>query len=241
MRDKTSFIFTKSRCDTVLSLKEDLYDEMGVFPHQQTLLYKGGILNDDLSLSFYGIHDHSVLYLVPKKEKNMYIAKSFYYMDKLKHLLGMLSSAKSNEFDEIRSEIIDILNDPILKGFARIDDSARNLLKNAREVLRDTEKPISQGQKRLLASFTDRAYTQAESSPDGLRSLGKYLQEDEAEIESTHKETTNLPKTKGISTMPMPLCFQKEKKKVFRIAGEKIYLKTDQRSKDDEDNHYHNY
>jgi ubiquitin len=52
------------RNDTVLAIKEMLYDEEGIPPDQQRMWFAGTQLDDRLALSFYGIQKESTIHLI---------------------------------------------------------------------------------------------------------------------------------------------------------------------------------
>ena len=114
---------------TVANLKEKIKEKIGIEPNEQTLLFKGGILQDNIPLFQYDIQEGNVLTLftyLPIKEKENELLKLF-----IKTLTGkeiVLTVAPSFTIQKLKCEIQDREEIPsdqqrIIFAGAQLEDS----------------------------------------------------------------------------------------------------------------------
>ena len=61
---KVNFMLSIRPCESVKSLKDKIYEKMGLAQEMQTLLFSGETLLEDKTLEEYGIADKCVIFVV---------------------------------------------------------------------------------------------------------------------------------------------------------------------------------
>uniref|UniRef100_UPI0039E1FEA1 ubiquitin variant R10 n=1 Tax=synthetic construct TaxID=32630 RepID=UPI0039E1FEA1 len=64
LQDGTVIELEVEPSDTILEVKEKIYEKTGIPPEDQILIYKGKVLEDSKTLADYNIQENDVLYLV---------------------------------------------------------------------------------------------------------------------------------------------------------------------------------
>lgn len=169
---------------TVLSLKENLFNQTGYSASEIQLVYKGKILKDELSLSYYSISDNSQIYFVPlknsSKQKDTH-RKPTQMLNRLIRLIDELPNVPYEDYFTTIDEMNELINHPILQAFARINPEVQQIFADARDIMRNTEKPISKKEAYAAAFAKDQFFCQFDQSPDGLRILQSFYEESEEE------------------------------------------------------------
>lgn len=169
--------------DTVLSLKESLFELTGYNSGEIRLVFNGQVLKDEMSLSFYNIKDNSQVYFVPAKPKRNFISenqsKPYKMMNRLMKLLEDLPNTPAEDYSIVVSEIYEIMEHPVIQSFARINPDVKQIFADAKEIIANTERPTSRKTKDFIARSKDMVFDQFDQSPDGLRILQSFLEESE--------------------------------------------------------------
>ena len=198
------FVIRASRNDTVLSLKERITAKTGLYPQQQRLIYKGIILTDELTIGFYDITQNQTLYLAAYKNKQIHQKPE----EKLRQLISLtqqLEIAQPPKFNEIITEIKELVEDPILKGYSRLDQRAADAIQNAVETMETVERPQSRQTEQYLAKTTDYALSLVDSAPDGLRMLQSIIDDYSSDDDSNYNnKPTRVEYRPRIMTKPLP-------------------------------------
>ena len=171
-----------SQHSTILNLKEKIENEIHCFVEQQKLIFRGKILNNDLSLGYYGISNNSIIYIVITPEKIHNVSNPRFLIEKVKTLLQQIKSTKIHKRTKIVSEIKEILEKPTMIAFISFSKEAAEIAKEATEQIKMyyVEPEVEKSQ--LLAQQTDISLNQIEASSDGLRTLQHFYEE---ELEDT--------------------------------------------------------
>ncbi|OHS95976.1 Ubiquitin family protein [Tritrichomonas foetus] len=207
--DGSGFNVEFDMCSTVLSLKDFLANKTGYLSEQIRLVFSGQVLKDEMSLSYYKITTGSQIYFVPIIRKTPPHQKPYQLLNKMMQLLDKLPNASSSEYSLIVDEVNEILENPSVQSFSRINPDIEQLFLDAKEIIAHTERPISSKSKYFLAKAKDQVYDQFDQSPDGLRILQSFMEETEAyEDEFSNnqysKYLTNIHYKKSISSQPLP-------------------------------------
>ena len=199
------FVIRASKNDTVLSVKERITTKTGLFPQQQRLIYKGLILTDELTIGFYGISQNQTLYLAANKNKQQIHQKPEEKLKRLLSLTQQLEIATASKFNEILTEMKELVEDPILKGYSRLDQRAADAIQAAVETMDTIERPQSRQTEQYLAKTTDYALSLVESAPDGLRMLQSIIDDYSSDDDSSYSnKPTRVEYRPRIMTKPLP-------------------------------------
>ena len=196
------FTVTCDEYDTVFSLKEAIAAVTGVNPINQRLVFAGKILSDQLSLSFYKIGDGSRVFMVtqyPRKEK----PRPYQMLNRLLSLVEELPTVDASRYREVTSEIDAIIDEPFVRGVARIDSDVRQLLEGAEDALYLSRRPVSRKTKDFVARSHDIIMDQFDACPEGLRIMKGLIDADEDEYDS-EPQVTELNYRSKISERPLP-------------------------------------
>lgn len=218
--DGSEFRVTLMKTDRVYTLKEKISSELGLTPEQQSLVYRAKVLADDLSLSYYGIHDGSIVFLVPKKSARQSRPLPSQLVSRLFALLDSLPEVSSTQYQITVNEINELLKNPILKSASRINPEIQQILDDAEQTVKNSERPLSEKTIQFVAKNQDIAMAQFEASPDGYRILQSVMEEEQIEDEGTIPEYTNIQYPKRLNDRPLPNCWKKDS--VFQMAAKNI-------------------
>lgn len=181
--DGTSFNIDFDKYGTVLSLKEELFEQTGYNSDEIRLVFGGQVLKDEMSLSYYNIKNDSQIYFVPAKPSKVCSSekqsKPYKMMNRLMKLLEDLPNTPAEEYSIVVSEIYEIMEHPIIQSFARINPDVKQIFADAKEIIANTERPTSRKTKDFIARSKDMVFDQFDQSPDGLRILQSFLEESE--------------------------------------------------------------
>ena len=209
IRVKTSterpFVIRASKSDTIQSIKERITTKTGLYPYQQRLIYKGMVLTDELTIGFYGISQNQTLYLAPIKNKQLVNQKPEEKLRKLVTLMQQLDVASPYKFNEIVNEMKELVEDPILKGYARLDQRVADAIQSANDLMDSVDRPQSRQAEQYLARTTDYALSLVESAPDGLRMLQSIIDDYSSDEEpSYNNKPTHIEYRPRIMSKPLP-------------------------------------
>lgn len=208
--DGSWFNVEVNKYGTILSLKEIIYEKTGYIPENQRLVFAGKILNDEMTLTFYKISENSQVYLVPKKTPNLIPKqlssntiinprpKPIQLLNKMMMLLRKFRDISAEEYTTTISEITEIINDPTVQSFSRINEDAKQLLKDAQNIIANSERPMSQKTKYFIAKSKDFVFDQFDSTPEGFRILQSLVNED--------SESSRSSSLSSRSSSPLSAC-----------------------------------
>lgn len=201
--DNESFIVDISPSDTVMDLKERIAFQAGLKPAEFTLVYHGEILVDELSLNYYGIVYDTTVYLSMNKTQNKVGKKPQLLFQKLKRLVPMFNEASKKDYYRLYSEIKEIIENPLLIGFSRLDSDIYDYIMDVRELLDNSSRPSSGKTEMFLARSTDIALNQFDSSIEGLRILQSIMSDDysdeEIQVNYVDADVPTKPMTKPLT------------------------------------------
>ena len=195
---------------TVYCLKELVWKETGFLPNQITLVFSGSVLSDMMTLSYYGIHGGSAVYMVPKKDSKLTVRKNPKLMiQELKSLIDNLHRASVMKYREIIEDIRLLITDSALLAYCAISSEAKEAINQANFELENFQHPFGDETARSTAESTDATCRFIESSPDGLRFLQSILEDDiEEEVleieEFAFDCPTRIDYQLKISVTPLP-------------------------------------
>ena len=224
--DNPPFKVTCDQFCTVFSLKQQISNLMKLFPEQIHVVFAGQVLKDDLSLSFYKIRENSQIFIVIAKDSQPKPnrPRPYQMLNRLLQLLDELPNCEAEKFNIIIDEINSIMNNPIVQSFARINSDVQQLFSDAREVIANTERPVSRKTRQFIAKSKDTILDQFDSTPEGFRLIQSLVEESE-ESDSDGplpKPKTNLRYNKKISNKPLPNPWENtsaRKRSVFQNAA----------------------
>ena len=201
--------------ETIFSIKEKIYILSGFLPNQQQLIFKGKILIDDITLTYYKIQENSIIFLVPiKRDKSLKLGPTK-IIERIKELIKKLHKSNHFKYKEIISEIKNLISDSTLISFSSISREARDIINDATIEINSFETPFCDQSIKCIAQSTDLTLAQIESNPDGLRIL-KSIYEEDINFENPEKKIdfedsfTFIEYEKKLSEKPLPtICFQK--------------------------------
>jgi hypothetical protein len=189
---------------TVSSLKSLISTKSGLYPSQQRLIFRGTILLNEMSLSYYNITNGSELYFVPIPPPSQPRARPYHLLNKLWSLLDQLSSANSHRYLDIVSEIKQIIENPVIQSLSRIDAAVKDAIDDAWSLIETTQRPISAKSQTLRARGEDQLLDQFDNSPEGIRILQAALDEISDREIGPLPEPTKVRYSARISEKPLP-------------------------------------
>lgn len=196
------FNVTCDEYDTVFSLKESIAAVCGLNPINQRLVFAGKVLSDQLSLSFYNISDGSRVFLVPhfpRKEK----PRPYQMLNRLLSLVEELPTADSDRYMDVTAEIDAIIEEPFVRGVARIDPDVQQLLEGAEDALYLSRRPVSRRTRDFVARSHDIIMDQFDACPEGLRIM-KGIIDAEDDDDDSEPIPTELNYRSKINDRPLP-------------------------------------
>ncbi|OHS97213.1 Ubiquitin family protein [Tritrichomonas foetus] len=225
--DGTGFSVEIDKYSTVLSLKENISEKIGYSPEQQRLVFSGQVLKDDMSLSFYKIRDGSQVYMVPAKIKSTSHPRPYQLLNRLLNLLDEFPNVKAEDYTLVIDEINDIINNPVVQSFGRINSDVQQLFKDAQEIIENSERPLSRKTRDFIARSKDAVFDQFDSSPEGFRIL-QSLVDDSDDFDPSPPHRTNLKYKSRISARPLPDPWNSKPKKrtVFQNVAMRMSVPT---------------
>lgn len=180
-----SFIIPCRTSNTVLEIKEKITLKSGLYPYQQRLVYRGRVLNDEVSIGYYGITGNATIYLAPIKQNRSVRTKPEVMIAKLQDLC---IKYQTNHKNDTKLEIKELINNTLIISLARIDINASNILAAARELIEnDDESQQPDYIDEYVAKATDNAFNQIEASPEGLIVLQCLLNDAEAQLDDENE------------------------------------------------------
>ncbi|OHT09862.1 Ubiquitin family protein [Tritrichomonas foetus] len=204
-----------SRVDTIFSLKEQIMRQCFIPPQQQRLVFRGKVLCDDMTLGFYNINANDIVYLAIKHQK-VERPKASALLSRLFELVNTLGESSSTKFALAIDEINQILEHPVLKSAARINPEIQQILDDAAQAVKSSERPLSEKTLQFVAQSQDMTFAQFEATPDGYRLLQSVMDEEPAPTTSSRASGyTNIVYVPKISEKALPNCWKK-KKNVFQ-------------------------
>ena len=208
-----SFAVSCGAMSTVLELKEIISRRTGFLENQQRLVYKGKILSDNLSLSFYQIQNNATLFMVPVKRSPAKHQNPKEIIEKLRKLTNEIRIAPPNKVAQIANEIRDLTTNSFLLSYASINSEALQIIEEAQNEIEEAEQDVDSESAQYIAQANDITMNQIESSADGLRTLTSLLEEDLKEDAEKYDFTFDEPtvvseKPAKISDSPLPLLSQ---------------------------------
>ncbi|KAK8882616.1 hypothetical protein M9Y10_045258 [Tritrichomonas musculus] len=215
--DGTIMEVQASRIDTIFSIKEQIMRIIFIPPQQQRLVFRGKVLCDDMTLSFYNINPNDTLYLAILKKKDER-PKASTLVSRLLELVNSLPDLSSAKFNLAIDEINSILDHPVLKSTARINPEIQQIIEDATQAVKTTERPLSEKTIQFMAQSQDLTYAQFEATPDGYRLLKSVMEEEANQAsDSDNRDTgyTNVNYVSKLSEKSLPNCWKK-KKNVFQ-------------------------
>ena len=220
--DGTIFEVHASSLDTVYSLKEQIMQIIFIPPQNLKLVFRGKILCDDLTLSFYNIQPNDIIYVAviqPKRER----PKAPQLISRIFELINQLGELTSSKYVLAVEEINRLLEHPVLKAAARINPEIQQMMDDASQAVKNSERPLSEKTLRFVAQSQDLTFAQFEATPDGYRLLQSVMDEESPPSSASDKyydgsrgsSYTNIVYTPKISERALPNCWKK-KKNVFQ-------------------------
>lgn len=215
--DGTDLEVQASRVDTIFSIKEQIMRLIFIPPQQQRLVFRGKVLCDDMTLSFYNINPSDTLFLAILRKKPER-PKASALISRLLELVNSLPELSSAKFTLAIDEINSILDHPVLKSTARINPEVQQIIDDATQAVKTTERPLSEKTIQYMAQSQDLTYAQFEATPDGYRLLKSVMEEEANQVSDSDSRDygyTNVNYTPKLSEKSLPNCWKK-KKNVFQ-------------------------
>lgn len=191
--------------DIVLSIKQQIMPITGLKVDQQHIIFNGKLLENEMTLGYYMIHDNATLTLLSVRKKEEFKTRPSVFMKRLSDLIE-----KTNRFPsaELIQELSELVEDPVLCSYSKFNKKAKKLIEDAIVLIENFDISMSLKTAQAIASYQDLTITQYESTLDGLRYLQEQMASDELEEDIIHYDMpTNLSYEKKLSTAPLPKCW----------------------------------
>lgn len=198
------FVISASRNDTILSIKERITAKTGLYPYQQRLVFRGKVLIDEISVGFYTSTSNPTMYLAPIKEDRSVNRKPEMKLERLIYLTNLLTNITAEKYFDTVTEMKELIEDPILIAYSRINDLAMHSISMAQEALETIERPPSHQLENYVAKTTDYALSLVEAAPDGLRILQSFIEDTSSEEEPYSISPTVTNYQPKIMSKPLP-------------------------------------
>ena len=200
------FLLTISLSETVSNVKHRIEKERKIAHETQTLVAKGKVLQDDLSLAFYNIRPNTPLFV--KIQEKTESAKLAHLIDRLFELMSDFLTANDSRRVEVSIEITKIIENPHLIAYAKIHPRTARLIDESRFMIEEFQYMTSDKLSRVILDLQDLAITQYESSPDGIRVLQELMEDmEKSDVRLETNIPTNLNYKPVISSTKLPACW----------------------------------
>ncbi|OHT00495.1 ubiquitin 1 [Tritrichomonas foetus] len=206
----TKFKVSISLFQSTIELKKKIEENNNIPLAEQRLIFLGKLLSDDFSLAYYGIRDKSVIFLIAKKAQSPPRQTPSRQILRLTQLIEQYYNSKLNDYQEVLTEITEIIQNPMVKAAARINSEFQLKIEEAHEILQTAEHPISTKNVMFIAKAHDMTLTHFESTPDGFRFLQSLIKDEESlSAHSSFQIPTNLCYQTELSNKPLPQCWNR--------------------------------
>jgi hypothetical protein len=191
---------------TVSSLKDIISKKTGMYPSQQRLVFRGVVLANEMSLSYYNITNGSRIYFVPVAQQSAPRAQTCNLLHNLWPLLDQLSPGASCPCSDLRSRIQAIIEDPVIESLARTDSAVKDAVGGAWKVTAAAARPTAGKMRGVLSRAHDLLLDQFDNSADGVRILRSVVEEVLAEesARAPPSEPTRIRPACRICERPLP-------------------------------------
>jgi hypothetical protein len=163
------FNFHVTLVTTVADLRSGVADCLSLRPDQLNMVHNGRVLEDGYSLGNYELFDNSAVYVV--KCSTPARANPSQQIAGLRAMIARFVSAPAAQQRRLASEVADLISNPVLEAFARIDPGARLIVDDARLLVESAESADTAQMSQALAAVNDQMMTAFEATPAGMRLL----------------------------------------------------------------------
>jgi hypothetical protein len=179
--------------ETVAALINNVAEKLLLEKERIKIIFKGKILERELTLGFYKIEATSVVTVFVEKQRQPKRESPKEMFKKLVRLVNNLEQFEHKEFTEAVHEIHRIAEDPILKKYASINHEVQRTIAEATDYVDSVERPISASTMMFIAKAQDNAFNQFESNVEGMRCLTEaFLKKSKQDDESSDIDCISL-------------------------------------------------
>jgi hypothetical protein len=195
----------------VSDLRSAIASRVLLHPDQFHLVSAGQILQDHFTLSYHDLVPNSTVYVVPIKSNPRGQAHPLALLESVKRLVQLFASNRGVRRREIATEISELIYNPILKSYARLDPAAKQILDEAYLAVNFTQPRSTASRDGVLAAINDMAMTQYDGSHEGMAFLvNEYRRSQNSEF-TRIDSPVNLEFTPAISERGLPIWWLPEK------------------------------
>ena len=217
------FFLTMKTDDTVFNLRQKISEQIGLTPELLTIVFNGQVLLDDISLGFYKISNKSKIFFTLKKVVVDKKPRPSHLIDQLYKLVSTLLTKPKSKHDTIMLEISELIENPILQAFARLDRDTQQMIDDALMIL-ESIPSYAYSNYESIAAMNDMTMTQYETTAEGMRALEEaMLNDDDEEYSSIDDGIFDLPTvitpSRKISNKPLPTCWAFDNSSFFSSSA----------------------
>jgi hypothetical protein len=181
-------------------------------PDQFNLVSCGQLLLDDLSLCYYDIMDKSDVYVVPIRALTSITVKPLELVAGLRGYVREYAVSRGSRQVSIAAVIFEMIYNPILQSFARIDQDAKQAIDDALLVVDFRQTPTISNHFSVGASITDLILNRLEASRSGMTFIPKGC------LQSSQSNVADLPSSidyvPSITEEPLPVLWTQKQNSV---------------------------
>ncbi|OHT02058.1 hypothetical protein TRFO_30935 [Tritrichomonas foetus] len=165
-------------------LRTNIADKTGLQLEHLKLIFSGKVLVDEMTLNFYNITNGSLIYVASMKSDINRKVRPSMLLNQLYQLVSSLVSNPNQNRAVLMSEISELIENPVLQSYARIDRNAHKLIDEALRVLESVAAtPVTNYE--IIARLNDLALMQYEAYPEGINSLQETMISDNEDDDYT--------------------------------------------------------
>jgi hypothetical protein len=172
------FEFTVFLNSSVSELRAALAAKFGICGNELNLVNRGNVLEDGYCLGHYDLANGSIVYTVRVRSAVTARARPSQLVSDLRGKIQKFVSASPAQQRRLTAEITDLLNNPVLHSFSRIDQTARLVADDARLVLEAAENRGTSQMNQVVATMNDQTMTLFETTAAGIRLLWDAVKKD---------------------------------------------------------------
>jgi hypothetical protein len=193
---------------------DDLYTAIGthfsVQPEQFAVIAHGQLLCYGFSVAYYDIPNHSILYSVGVKSAARIRANPVGLVEVLRHSVHDYALSRGPSQVAIANEIRDLIHNPILQSYARIDPEAKQLIDDAVMVVGYDRSRSNSCSDSVVAAMNDLILNQLELSKGGISFMEKGYRRSQNAPFIQIDLPANVDYTAAISEEELPIWWTEE-------------------------------
>jgi hypothetical protein len=197
---------------SISNLRTSIACSLSLRQDEFRLVSNGQVLCDEFSVCYYDILNHSIVRVVPVKPPAHEKVRPLALVDALQVRINEYRMARGLRQAEIATELSDILNNPVLQSYARINHSAKEVIDDALSIIELSQSPSVSKTDFLMAAMSDIMLNQTEFTREGLPLLSRG--DSRAESLTRVDLIARLDYEPSISETPLPICWAHERERL---------------------------